>query len=236
MKINRILIVSVVFLTAFTGYNLAQKTANGYNYAGESIQYITKPAGESEYHNLGTVDFNGVKANLITLKTRILFVEVSEKIYSDPVSLLPYKTERVTSGFWVKEYRTEEYDQEKFTVTIKISKGKKLAKEQVIKADGPIQNINLLLIYLRKQPDLKIGWHFALKVPDELKLFKFDLKLVSIDEVTVPAGTFQAYHFKSTPAKYEIWIDKSDLRVPLKIKQKSIIDCSILMKKYKAAK
>lgn len=236
MKINRILIISAVFLTVFAGYNLAQKTASGYNYTGENIQYITKPAGESEYNNLGTVDFNGVKANLITLKTRVLFVEVTEKIFYDPESLLPYKTERFTTGFWVKEYRTEEYDQEKFTVTIKKFKGKKLEKEQVIKAGGPIQNINLLLFYLRQQPDLEIGWHLAVKVPDELKLFKFDLKLVSIDQISVPAGNFQAYHFKSTPAKYEIWIDKSNLRIPLKIKLKSIIDCSILMKKYKAAK
>jgi hypothetical protein len=236
MKINRILIIAAVFLTAFTGYNLAQKTANGYNYTGESIQYITKPAGESEYSNLGTVDFKGLKANLLTLKTRVLFVQVMEKIFYNPENLLPYKTERFTSGFWVKEYRTEEYDQEKFTVTVKIFKGKKLAKEKIIKADGPIQNINLLLFYLRKQPDLKIGWQAAVKVPDELKLFKFNLKLVSMEEVTVPAGTFQAYHFKSSPAKYEIWIDKSDQRIPVQIKQKSIIDCSILMKKYKAAK
>jgi len=89
-----------------------------------------------------------------------------------------------------------------------------------------------IIFYLRKQPDFKIGWHFTAKVLNELKLFKFDLKLVSLDEITVPAGTFQAYHFKSIPAKYEIWVDKSSPRNPLKIKLKGFVDCSIVMEKY----
>ena len=107
---------------------------------------------------------------------------------------------------FIKEYRTEEYDQNKFTVVIKKFKGKKLikVKEKVIKTDGPIQNMNTLLLYLRKQPELKIGWHLAAKVPNELDLTEFDLKLISIDEIIVPGGKFQAYHFKSVPDTFEL--------------------------------
>ena len=230
MKINKILIASVIFLIVSVNNNLLRGETNICNYTGESIQYLVEPVGRSEYKNLGTVDLKGVKANLVTLNSKILFVDVSEKIFYDPESLLPYRTERSNSGFWIKEFRTEEYDQNKFTVVIKKFKGKKLVKEQMIKSDGPIQNMNTLLFYLRKQPDLKIGWHFPAKVVIELKLVKLDLKLLSIDEIIVPGGKFQAYHFKSVPDTFEIWLDKKSPRIPLKVKIKGVVNCSILMK------
>jgi hypothetical protein len=233
MKINKIFIVLVIVLIIvlifFLSYNLLRRKVD---IARGSIQYLIEPVGKSEYKDFGTVDLKGVKASLVTLKSKILFVEVMEKIFYDPDSLLPYKTERTNSGFWVKEYRTEEYDQKKFTVVIKKFKGEKLVKEQIIKTDGPIQNMNTLLFYLRKQPDLKIGWHFTVKIPVELKLVKFDLKLLSIDKIIVPGGKFQAYHFKSVPDTFEIWINKNSPRIPLKIKIKGIVNCSLLMKAY----
>ena len=230
MKINKILIAFVIVVMFFLNNKLLWGETANYDFTGESIQYGVQPVGKSEYKNLGTVDLKGVKANLVTLKSKILFVEVIENIFYDPEASLPYKTERTNSGLWIKEYRTEEYDQKKFTVVIKKFKGKKLVKEQTIKADGPIQNMNTLLFYLRKQPDLKIGWHFTAKVLVELKLVEFDLKLLSIDEIIVPGGKFQAYHFKSVPDTFEIWIDKNSPRIPLKIKIKGIVSCTILMK------
>ncbi|MFA5276389.1 MAG: hypothetical protein WC417_05810 [Candidatus Omnitrophota bacterium] len=237
MKTNKILILSVIAVLISVNNrngnnNSLRAEVDINNYAGESIQYLIKPAGKSEYKNLGTVDLNGMKASLMTLKSKILFVEVMEKIFYDPESLLPYRTERTNSGFWVKEFRTEDYDQKKFTVVIKIFKGAKLVKEKTIKASGPIQNVNLLLFYLRKQPNLKIGWHFTTTVLEEFKLLKVDLKLLSIDKITVPAGKFQAYHFKSVPAKFEIWMNKNTPQAALIIKLKNIIDCTISMKGY----
>ena len=232
MKINKIVIVLVIVLTIFVNNNLLKGETAIYDFTGESIQYGVQPVGKSEYNNLGTFNLKVVKANLITLKSKILFVEIMEKIFYDPGSSLPYKTERTNSAFWSKEYRTEEYDQKKFTVVIKKFKGKKLAKEQIIKADGPIQNMNTLLFYLRKQPDLKIGWHFTAKVLNELKLVEFDLELLSIDEIIVPGGKFQAYHFKSVPDTFEIWIDKNSPRIPLKIIVKGVVHCTLLMKGY----
>lgn len=217
----------------FVNSNLSNAETSNYDFTGESIQYGVQPVGKSEYRNLGTFDLRVAKANLITLKSRILFVEVAEKIYSDPVSLLPYKTERSTSGLWFKEYRTEEYDQVNFTVVVKKFKGKKLAMSQTIKSDVPIQNMNLLLFYLRKQSNLKIGWYYSAKILDELKLLKLDIRLISIDEIIVPAGKFQAYHFKSTPDKFELWISKSAPRIPLKIIVKGIVHFTILMKEFR---
>ena len=241
MKINKILILSlivlilsVIVLIIFVDNNPSKKEADIYDYGAERILYLISPLGRSEYNNLGLVDFKGIKANLVTLSYKVLFVDSVEKIYSDPESLLPYKIERTISKLWWKEYITEEYDQTKFTVVIKKFKGKKLVKEQIIKANSPIQNVIPLLFYLSKIPDFKIGWHFTAHILAEFKpeVVSIKLELVSVDQISVPAGKFQAYHFKSIPAKFEIWINKNTPQVPLKIKLKSIFDCFIAMKKY----
>ena len=226
-KIKKPLILSVIALMIFVSVNLLWGETGIYNYAGESILYLISPIGESEYNDLGVVDLKGVKLNLVTFKTNVVLIEDTEKIYSDPESLLLYRVERSISKLWGKEYITEEYDQKKFTVTIRKFKGKKLINEQIFKANGPIQNAIMLPFYLRRRPELEIGWRFTARVPAEFKL-----ELVSIDEITVPAGKFQAYHFKSNPDKFEIWINKNIPRVPLKIQGKGILNYALLMKEY----
>jgi hypothetical protein len=173
------------------------------------------------------VDLKGVKVNLVTFKTKVLLFEDTEKIYSEPESLLPIKIERTISKLWGKEYITEEYDQKKFTVTFRKFKGNKIIYEKIIKAKGPIHNAITLPFYLRGRSDLRIGWHFTARLPAE-----FELELVSIDQIKTPAGKFQAYHFKSIPDKFEIWINKNNPRVPLKIEGKGIFDYALLMKRY----
>ncbi len=227
MKISKILIVSAIVLMAFADSNLLKGAPGIYNYAGESIQYLISPLGKSEYNDLGEVDLNGKKVNLTTFRTKVIFFEDLERIYSDPESFLPYKIERVISKLWGEENITEEYDQKKFTVAIRKFKGSKLVNERIIKANGPIQNAILLPFYLRRRFSFEIGGHFTARLPDE-----FRLELVSIDEITVPAGKFQAYHFKSIPDKFEIWINKTTPRVPLKIQGKGTFKYSLLMKKY----
>jgi hypothetical protein len=212
----------------FAGNNSLRAEVDIHDYTGESVLYLISPFGRSEYNDLGVVDLKGVKANLVMFKTKVLFFEDTEKIYSDPETLLPLMIERNISKLWGQEYITEEYDQKRFTVITRTFKGKKLIKEQIAKAKGPIHNAVTLPFWLRRFPDLKIGWNFIARVPDEFKL-----ELVSVDQITVPAGKFQAYHFKSIPNKFEIWINKGDPRVPLKIQGKGIFDYALLMKKYK---
>ena len=231
---RKVFILVIMFLMFFVNNNSLKAETDIADYAGEKIRYLISPLGRSEYNNLGMVDLKGIKVNVVTLSYKVLFVDSVEKIYSDPESLLPYKIERTISKLWWKEYVTEEYDQKKFTVAIKKFKGKKLVKEDIVKANGPIQNLILSFFYLRRYPDLKIGWNFTVSVLDEFKFAttEFKLELVSIDKISTPAGKFQAYHFKSIPVKFEIWINKNTPQVPLKIKLKSIFDCLISMKKY----
>ena len=224
MKISRIFIASAIVLMIFVGNNLLKADALIYDYPGENILYLISPFGKSEYTNLGTVDLNGVRVNLVTFKTKVLFFEDTEKIYSDLKSLLPLRIERTVKKLWSKEYITEEYDQNKFTVVTRKFKGDKIIYEQITKANGPIHNGITLPFNMRRSEGLKIGWHFTARLPAE-----FELELVSIDEIIVPAGKFQAYHFKSIPDKFEIWINRDTPRVPLRIKGKGYY---LLMKKY----
>ncbi len=216
----------------FIAKNNAKNEIAVCDFAAERILYFINPLGSSEYNNLGLVDLNGRKVNLMTLRTRVLLVDDLEKIYSDPVTLLPLKIERTVLKFWGDEYKTEEYDQKKFTLVTREFKSKKLTRERVIKANGPIQNVISFLFYLRNYPELRVGWNYTVRVPDEFKpeLVSITLKLVSIDPITIPSGKFQAYHFRSKPEKFEFWINKDDPRVPLKIKIKSFIDFNVLMK------
>jgi hypothetical protein len=48
----------------------------------------------------------------------------------------------------------------------------------------------------------------------------------------VPAGKFKAYHFTSTPKKFEIWISKDDYRIPVKIKGLGGYNYTMLMKNH----
>ncbi len=197
------------------------------DYTGEHILYLITPFGKAEYDDFGVVDFEGRKVNLTTFVTKAFMFEDSERIYSDPESSLPYRIERTIARLWGKEYIIEEYDQEQSTVTFKKFKSEKLVSEEIRKAGGPIHNAILLPFYLRKRTDLAIGWRFTARVPEE-----FQLELVSIDQITVPAGKFEAYHFKSTPDKFEIWINKNNPRVPLKIQGKGFFDYTLLMKTH----
>jgi len=221
------LIVSAIALIISVGSNLLNGEVYVHDYAGESILYLINPFGRSEYNDLGMADLKGIKVKLVTFKTNVLFFEDTERIYSDPKSLLPLKIERAVKKLWSKEYITEEYDQKNFTVVTRKFKGKKIIYERITKANGPIHNGITLPFNMRRSEGLKIGWHFTARLPTE-----FELELVSIDEISVPAGEFQAYHFKSIPDKFEIWINKGTPGVPLKIKGKGMFDYSLLMKKY----
>lgn len=224
------IIVAIFFvISAYSG--MLNGEASISDYAGENIQYLIKPLGESEYNDFGLVDYNGTKVNLVTFRTKVLFFEDTEKIYSSPESLLPYRIERSISKLWGKEYITEEYDQEKFIVVIRKFNGVRLVNEKIVQSNGPIQNAIMLPFYLRNRSDLEIGWHINVRVPDE-----FRVELVSIDEIKIPAGTFQAYHFKSFPDKFEIWVNKTAPRVPLKIQGKGVLGYVLVMKDYDSQK
>ncbi|MFH1458031.1 MAG: hypothetical protein ABIG31_02545 [Candidatus Omnitrophota bacterium] len=195
-------------------------------YAGEKITYLIEPAGIAEYRDGGIVEVEGKKLNLATFETRVLGFHDVEKIYTDPETNLPLRVERDISLWTKKEYLVEEYDQKKFELSVNKYRGKKKVKDYLFKAKGPIHNAVLLPFFLRESPEFHIGWSFHANFPQ-----RFEIQLVSLEEIIVPAGKFWAYRFTSIPHKFEIWISKDIPRVPLKIKGMGSLGYTFVMKK-----
>src|SRR4030042_1372798 len=97
-----------------------------------------------------------IKIILILLVIVLIMFFLINNLLRREVDVADYSGESI-------QYIIEPVGKSEYTVLIKKFKGKKLVKEQILKADGPIQNMNTLLFYLRKQPELKIGWHFTAK-------------------------------------------------------------------------
>lgn len=212
--IKFIMIPLAVSFIIFSGHCSA--TPNTTEEPVEKISYRVSPFGKAVYEDFGIIDEKGQKVRLATFTTHAMGFYDVEKIFSNIETLLPIRVERYVDWWRSQETLIEIYDQKDFTLLIeKFVKGEKV-KEYRYQKDGPIHNAITLPFYLRAMPDLKIGWTFTARVPDE-----FHLKLISIEKIRVPLGRFETYHFVCDSADLEIWISTDSLRIPVKIKGKN---------------
>lgn len=197
---------------------------------GEKIAYVIKlgkvSLGVATYTHLPRVELNGVKVSLMTFETKLARFKDLEMIYSDSKNFLPLRVERNISTWPVAERIREEYDQKSFTLTIVKNKGK--MKPQVVKKDAPIHNAILLPFYVRRMDNLAMGWTMQANLPNQ----RFEIKLVAIEEVKVPAGSFKAYRFESMPKRFEIWISADERKIPVMIKGTGALGYTFIMKEY----
>lgn len=185
--------------------------------------------GKSYFSITTNVRINGELLNLLTVETKLTQFKDTERIYSDPETMLPLRVERDISNWFIREKITEAYNQEGFTLTIIKNNGGK-QKKTVIRKDGHIHNAALLPYAVRRISKLDIGQILIANLPNR----KFEIKLVSIDDVRVPAGNFKAYHFISTPKQFEIWISADERRIPIRIEGKGVFGYSMVMSEYNA--
>lgn len=215
MKVfNKRILASLAFFSATVFFCFYLREINAIPvYAGERIIYAIRPMGRAEYHDLGMVELQGREVRLVSFRTKMPGLDDTEKIYTDGKANLPLRVERSVIMGLNKEYLVEEYDQANFVLTVKKFRNNRKIKDYSFKKDGPIHNAVLLPFYLRGVPKLDIGWTLKARFAEN-----FSIKLVSIDQIKVPAGKFTAYHFTSVPRKFEIWISQDERRLPLKIK------------------
>lgn len=201
------------------------------DYVGEKITYDVRLGklylGKAQFNNLANVQWDGRFLSVMTMETKLARFTDMEKIYSDPKTLLPIRVERDILNLFVRERITEDYDQDNFTVTIIKNKGIG-QKKLVIKKDSYLHNAVLLPYYVRRLPKLDVGRIIIANLPTR----RLEIKLVSIEDIKVPAGTFKAYHFKSTPKQIEIWISTDERRIPLKIQGTGLFGYSMVMSEY----
>jgi hypothetical protein len=225
---NRCVVCVLLFVLAIFYFGPSQDVAADPSNKGERIVYAISPIGRAEYNDLGIVVLDGHTVRFCTFRTRAMGFDDTEKIYSDPESGMPLRVERNISYWLSKERIEEEYDQKNFTLTVtKSVKGKK-QERVVFKGDGPIHNAILLPFSLRQVSGLTVGWTATVRFP-----LKFEVRLGSIREIETPAGKFKAYYFTSNPNKFEIWISKDALRLPIKIKGAGGLGYTLVMESYK---
>ena len=202
---------------------------------GEKITYDVRlsrlSVGSATFEHLPGQRLGGAELNYSIFETKLAKFHDVEKIYSDPETFLPVKIERFVSTWPQAESITEDYDQDKFVLTIKKIKGKNIEKV-VIKKDGCINNAILLPYYVRDRDNLDSGFSLVAKFPKQDFLIKLDGK----QEIKVPAGKFMAYHFISEPRKFEIWVSADSRRIPLKIKGANSLGYTLVMKEYTPGK
>jgi len=201
------------------------------NHIGEKIVYDVMVGGlrlgKSYFTNIANAEVDGRILNVMVFQTKLARFSDTEKIYSDPQTLLPIKVERNILNWFTREKISEDYDQENFTVTVIKNKGTRQEKI-VIKKDSFIHNAILLPYYVRRLPETDIGKPLIANLPTR----RLEIKLVSTEDISVPAGTFKAFHFTSTPKQIDIWISADERRIPLKIKGTGAFGYSMVMKDY----
>jgi hypothetical protein len=188
---------------------------------GEKMTYDVRlgsiSLGRSTFSHMPSVELNGKRLIVMVFETSLAQFKDIETIYTDPQTFLPVKVEREVLNWFTREKITEDYNQRDFTVTINKKRGSK-TETLVIKKDSPIQNAILLPQGIRRSAKLDANETLVANLPTS----RYEIKLASIEEIKVPAGTFKAYHFKSTPSQIEIWISADERKIPVKIQSNNI--------------
>ena len=202
---------------------------------GEKIIYTVKlgnvSMGKAVFRHLPMAQLEGKPVYLMTLETRLFKFYDLERIYSDPQSFLPIRIERQISNWPLSERITESYDQRAFTLVISKNEGKNIPK-QLIQKDRPIHNSVIFPFYLRTLDNPETGWSMTANLPTQ----KFEIKFDGIEKISLPAGDFKAYHFRSSPDKFEVWISADEKRIPLRIKSSGALGYTLVFKEYSMEK
>ena len=197
---------------------------------GESLQYDVflgkVRVGEAVYQNRGIVDNEGQPRSLIIVDTRLVSFDDREEIYSDPETFLPMLVKRTVSRLLKQEQIEERYDQDAFVLNI--TRKRFTVEHLTFKKDGPIQNSILLPYAVRDVPELALGWQITAHLPQRTYI----LTIAGIETVTVPAGTYETFHFTSVPAQLELWISTDKSRIPVKVIGSSFFDYRLELRAY----
>lgn len=187
---------------------------------GEKMTYDVRlgsiDLGRSTFSHMPSVESNGKKLIVMVFETSLARFKDIETIYTDPQTFLPVRVERDVLKWFTREKITEDYNQRDFTVTINKKRGDK-TETSLIKKDGPIHNAILLPQSIRRSVKLDANKVLVANFPTS----RYEIRMVSVEEIKVPAGTFKAYHFQSTPSQIDIWISADERKIPVKIQSNS---------------
>ena len=202
---------------------------------GETIKYDIKTlgvkAGEATLKFKGLQKFAGKDAYLVVFVATSANFFDEEKIYADPEGFYPLAVIRDLNIWGKKEKITELYNREKGIIKItKLSHNK--TTEEVIKKEGPIDNIYCFIYRYRKTGQFNMGDALSIHLPTKDVM----INLVKMATLSAAGNKYEAYFMQSDPAKYKVWFDTSIHKIPLRINGAvGINDTALVMTEYQPA-
>ena len=182
----------------------------------ETIYYSMRQMGydgEARLTLLGPTVYKDHKTVLIVFKANGKNFSDEENIYVDPATYKPLFVERNFSlGLFGHGKILEEYIPSKGEIIITKTEGSRVTT-QVINKSGSVDNIYGFIFRYRKEGSFKIGDVLKMTLPTR------DLKIRLVKRVTLKIGdkTYDSYYMQSQPARYKLWFDSSENKLPLRI-------------------
>ena len=246
MKKSRVLVIVLLFLVTFSSCErkpsgAAEEKQEGKAplalapgelpfKKGETISYNIKSlgvnGGKATLTFEGLQEYKGKEAYLIMFTARAVNFFDEERIYADKETFNPIAVIRDLNIWGKKEKISEEYDQGKGVITITKNGGASTA----IGREPPIDNIYCFIYRYRKSGDFKIGDSFSITLPTK----DVEIKLIKTAKVKADGRVFDSYYMESNPAKYKVWFDAGQKRIPLRINGAvGLNDTAMIMTEYK---
>lgn len=181
---------------------------------GEKIHYnVTQmgfKAGEATLSFIGKTQYQNQETIYIDFYSKGMNFEDQEKIYLDPQRLKPLFVERNLNIFGKKEKILEEYSENHLKIT-KTAGGK--TTELVIDKKGWVDNIYAFIYRYRQSEKDQSQKEFDIELPTK----NLKIAIVRKDSMTIGNKKYEVLFMQSKPAKYKIWFDASQEKLPLRI-------------------
>ncbi len=201
-----------LFVIAFCLYvylGVAVARAETIHYA---IMQMGFKAGDATLNFVGPAPYMGQDLFLIIFKAEGFNFLDEEKIYLNPQDYRPLIVDRNLNIFGHKERIIEEYIQKEGRVRVIKIVNEKVTEQRIVKRT-PLDNIYAFIYRYRKSGSFKIGDVLDVNLPTK------DLKIELVKRMSVRAAgkEYDSFFMQSNPAKYKIWFDSSDKKLPLRI-------------------
>lgn len=184
--------------------------------SGEKITYAIKQlgikAGEATLVYQGHASGEAEDIHLIVFTADGMNFYDQEKIYFNIQEFIPVRVERDLNIAGNKEKIVEHYEPEKNQIRIVKTVGRS-TKEQVVKKEGPVDNIYCFIYRYRKNGLLAVNESLNLRLPTR------DVVMKAVEQTKLKAGRefYEVCHLQSDPDKYHVWFDVGPKRMPLRI-------------------
>ncbi len=182
--------------------------------SGEKIYYnvvqMGLKIGEASLTFVGEVEYQQQKAVLIVFHAKGFNFYDEEKIYLNPSTLKPVAVLRDLNIFGNKEKIEEGYSDGHLKIVKNVGSSQ---SEQSIDKKGGMDNIYAFIYRYRQEGNFKLSDSFDVHLPTK----DIMIKMIKQVPLKIAGEKYNAFYMESNPAKYKIWFDSSDKKLPLRI-------------------